>query len=156
FEILVVDNASFDGCSEMIENEFPAVRFIQSHENLGFARANNLAFKHSTGRILLFLNPDTEVVGPAVASMVASLEAMPDAGVVGAKLLNSDYSLQTSCVQSFPSILNQVFDADYLRAMLPNSSLWGNKVLFQDSRDPRPVDGITGACLMVRRRVFEE
>src|SRR6266849_1386974 len=72
-EILVVDNASFDGCGEMIRKEFPAVRFVQSQRNQGFARANNLGFEHSTGRILLFLNPDTEVVGSALELMAACL-----------------------------------------------------------------------------------
>src|SRR5712692_3541390 len=147
FEILVVDNASFDGCGEMLRHEFPAVRFIQSRDNLGFER--------STGRMLLFLNPDTEVVGPALECMMACLETVPDVGVVGPKLLNSDLSIQTSCLQSFPSILNQVLDADHLRAMFPKSSLWGNRALFEDSRQPVPVDGISGACLMVRRSVFE-
>src|SRR2546425_9542253 len=86
FEVLVVDNASFDGCGEMMRKEFRAVRFIQSRKNLGFARANNLASQHSTGRILLFLNPDTEVVGPALECMVACLESLPDGGVLGPKL----------------------------------------------------------------------
>src|SRR5713226_1336480 len=73
-EILVVDNASFDGCAEMIQTEFSEVRFIQSQDNLGFARANNLAFGHSSGSILLFLNPDTEIVGMALQDMMACLE----------------------------------------------------------------------------------
>ena len=155
FEVLVVDNASFDGCGEMIREQYPAVRFIQSQENLGFARANNLAFAHSTGRNLLFLNPDTELVGPALECMMACLESVPDAGVVGPKLLNSDLSIQTSCVRSFPSVLNRVLDSDYLRAMFRKSSLWGNRVLFEDSRDPLRVEAISGACLMIRRSVFE-
>src|SRR5207244_4459504 len=65
-EIVVVDNASFDGCGEMIRKEFPAVHFIESQENVGFARGNNLGFERSTARTLLFLNPDTEVVGTAL------------------------------------------------------------------------------------------
>src|SRR5438093_1553246 len=96
FEVVVVDNASFDGCEQMIRSEFPLVQFVQSQANLGFARGNNLGFGHSTGRILLFLNPDTEVIGPALARMVACVESVPDVGVVGSKLLNSDLSVQTS------------------------------------------------------------
>ena len=80
FEVIVIDNASFDGCMEMIQNEFPLVRFIQSQVNLGFARANNLASEDAIGKVLLFLNPDTEVSGPALQCMLASLESLPDAG----------------------------------------------------------------------------
>src|SRR3989442_14577959 len=92
FEVIVVDNASSDGCGEMIRREFAAVRFVQSWANLGFARANNLGVSQSVGRTLLFLNPDTEVVGTAVARMMACVDAAPDAGVVGPRLLNSDLS----------------------------------------------------------------
>jgi N-acetylglucosaminyl-diphospho-decaprenol L-rhamnosyltransferase len=155
-EILVVDNASFDGCAEMIQKEFPDVRFIQSQDNLGFARANNLAFEYSKGEILLFLNPDTEIVGSALQDMMACLDSNQNAGAIGAKLLNSDLSVQTSCLQAFPSILSQVLDSEYLRTMIPKSSLWGTQALFEDSRQPVPVEGISGACLMVRRSLFEQ
>ena len=110
FEVIVIDNASFDGCEEMIQNEFSLVRFIQSQKNLGFARANNLASEQATGKVLLFLNPDTEVIGPALQCMVDLLESAPDAGLVGPKLLNTDLSVQMSCIQSFPSILNLALD----------------------------------------------
>lgn len=155
FEVLVVDNASFDACEKIIQSEFPAVRFIQSGENLGFARANNLAFAYATGRILLFLNPDTELVGKAIVHLLTCFEVMPDAGVVGPKLLNTDLSIQTSCVRSFPSILNRVLDCEHLRGKFPNSSLWGNRVLLETRPDAVPVEAISGACLMIRRSVFE-
>jgi GT2 family glycosyltransferase len=90
----------------MIRKEFPSVRFIQSEENLGFARGNNFGFEYSTGEELLFLNPDTEVVGATLEDMVVLLGALPDAGAMGPKLLNSDFSIQTSCLHSFPAILN--------------------------------------------------
>lgn len=156
FEVIVIDNASFDGCEKMIQNEFSLVRFIQSQKNLGFARANNLASEQATGKILLFLNPDTEVIGPALQGMVACLMSLPDAGVVGPTLLNSDGSIQTSCIQSFPSILNQALDSEYLRAAFPKWSLWGNQALFEESSRPVVVEGISGACLMIRKRTFED
>lgn len=156
-EILVIDNASFDGCSEMIPIEFPAVRFIQSQENLGFACANNVAFEHSKGEILLFLNPDTEIVGTALQDMMTCVASRQDVGVVGPKLLNSDLSVQTSCLQSFPSILNQVLDSEFLRARFPKSFLWGNSVLFESEHGPVvEAQGISGACMMIRRSVFEQ
>lgn len=154
-EIFVIDNASFDGCGEMIQREFPEVRFIQSQENLGFARANNVGFEHSRGGVLMFLNPDTEIVGTALQDMMTCVHSTQDAGVVGAKLLNSDLTIQTSCLQSFPSILNQFLDAEWLRTMFPKSSLWGNRALWEDSLQPVPVEGISGACMMMRRSVFK-
>src|SRR5262245_61671019 len=65
-EIVVIDSASFDGADRMLQECYPHVRFLQSDVNIGFARANNRAFHHSIGETLLFLNPDTEVVGSAI------------------------------------------------------------------------------------------
>ena len=155
-EIIVVDNGSYDGCAEMITREFPGVAFIQSRENLGFARANNLGFEYSSGGSLLFLNPDTEVVGTALQVLLASLESIPDAGVVGARLLNSDLSVQTSCIQTFPTILNQALDIEGLRMAFPKCCLWNLSALFGEPEDEAAVDVISGACLMIKRAIFEK
>jgi GT2 family glycosyltransferase len=156
FEVIVVDNASHDGCDTMIAKDFSAVRFIQSHENSGFARANNLGFMHSCGRNVLFLNPDTELVGPAIDKLVHFLDLTPQAGVLGARLLNSDRSVQTSCIQRYPTILNQVLDADFLRDRFHNWSFWGTRALFDSPEKPAPVEVVSGACQMIRRGVFEQ
>ena len=121
FEVIVVDNASNDHCEQMLREEFPGVIFVQSGANLGFARANNLGFSHSTGEILLFLNPDTEVSDDSIVRMAHCLRATEGAAAVGARLLNTDGTLQTSCVQSFPTIANQLLDFDFLRRKFPTS-----------------------------------
>jgi len=155
FEIIVIDSASYDGCDRMLREEYPQVRFIQSTANLGFARANNLAFAASKGKAVLFLNPDTEVRGPAIQLMHEQLMSLPDAGAVGCKLLNSDGSLQTSCIQSFPTILNQVLNAEVLRRRFPRSSLWGMAPLFSKDTTPQVAEAISGACVLMKRDVFE-
>ena len=155
FEVMVIDNASFDGSEELIRAEFPEVKFIQSTENIGFARANNLGFQHSTGEALLFLNPDTEVRSSAINELFTSLHSVPDAGAIGGKLLNSDGSLQISCIQPFPTILNQMFDLEWLQVRFPRLKIWGIRPLFLDRGVPEEVDVVSGACLMVKRSVFE-
>jgi N-acetylglucosaminyl-diphospho-decaprenol L-rhamnosyltransferase len=155
YEIVVIDSGSFDGSRQMVRESFPGVKFIQSATNLGFARANNRAYEASRGEYVLFLNPDTEVIGTAIEDMHAALKALPDGGAVGCKLLNSDGTLQSSCVQSIPTILNQLLDSEALRARWPKSRLWGMAALFDGSAAPRPVEAISGACLMVKRSAFE-
>lgn len=154
FEIIVVDNASFDGCGQIVQDEFPAAKFIQSTTNLGFARANNLGAREAQGRILLFLNPDTEVIGDALCRMARFMDEVSDAGIVGCKLLNTDLSLQTSCVQAFPSILNQALDTEFLRRTFPKSFLWGTRALLADGA-PTEVEMIAGACLMIKADMFK-
>ncbi len=156
FEVIVIDSGSFDGCGEMLRERFPQVRFIQSEKNLGFAKANNLAARSARGDALLFLNPDTELPGPAIQTLLAALESLPDAGAVGATLLNTDGTVQTSCIQSFPTILNQVLDAEVLRRRFPHSRLWGMTALFATDGRPQPVAAVSGACVLVRRTAFEK
>ena len=156
FEIVVVDGASYDGCGEMLAREFPSVCFVQSSENVGFARANNLGVRHAKGGSFLFLNPDTELIEDTCRILFEQLQSLPGAGAVGCRLLNGDRTLQTSCVQSFPTVLNQALDSDYLRRTVsPLPPLGHDRALFEPGADPVPVEVISGACLMVKRECFE-
>jgi N-acetylglucosaminyl-diphospho-decaprenol L-rhamnosyltransferase len=155
-EIIVIDNASYDGCDKMIESEFPMVSFIQSETNIGFAGANNLGISMASGKYILFLNPDTEVEALAIEKLRDSLAALPTAGIVGARLLNSDRSIQTTSVTAFPSIMNQLLGAEWLRQRLPRLSLWGMRSLFDESVCPVEVEAVSGACLMSKREVVDQ
>ena len=76
---------------------------------------------------MLFLNPDTEIIGDALVTYgLISGCVCRTAGIVGCRLLNTDLSLQTSCVQAFPSILNQALDTEHLRQALPQTAPLGN------------------------------
>lgn len=156
FEIIVIDSASFDGCGEMLQTLWPQeVRFIQSRENIGFARANNEAFKCATGEAVLFLNPDTEILEGAINVTLQTLQSRLDSGAVGCKLLNSDGSIQITSTRAFPTLMNQLFESDFLRRCFPRSSLWGMAPLFSEGRHAVSVDALSGAFLMFRRGVFE-
>jgi GT2 family glycosyltransferase len=155
FEVIIVDNGSFDSAAGIVKTEFPSVRFIQSPTNLGFAKANNLGVSAAQGRNLLFLNPDTEIIGASLRRMSSFLDRTPRAGIAGCKLLNTDGSLQTTCVQPFPSILNQAVDAEYLRRTFPRLKLWGMQALLTSDKKPAVVEMICGACLMIKAEVFK-
>lgn len=156
FEVIVVDNYSGDGTDIFLRDEFPQVKYVKSMVNLGFTRGNNLGYAHSSGEFLLFLNPDTEIIGDALQLMVKTLEKCPRAAIAGPKLLNSDGALQTSCIQSFPTVLNQFASSDISRRIFPRSSLWGTDAFFQHHGAPRQVEMVSGACLMMRREAFED
>jgi GT2 family glycosyltransferase len=153
-EIIVVDNASYDACKQKLADGFPDVAFIQSPVNLGFGKANNLGAQHAAGEVLLFLNPDTEIKENALDRLYAVYSALKAPGAVGCRLLNSDGSLQKSCVQPFPTVLNQVLDADALMRLFPTSDLWKNAVLLGEELEPAAVEVISGACIMIGKNVF--
>lgn len=156
YEVLVVDNDSGDGCGMMLEEQFPHVRYIECRTNLGFAGANNLAEAESHGRYILFLNPDTEVCAGAIESLAAALDAHPEAGMAGARLLNTDRTLQTTCVTAVPNILNQTLNFQWLRSTFPMWGIWGMRALYRSGKAPAVVEAISGACMMVRRAVVEQ
>ena len=101
YEVIVVDNASYDGCGERLAHEYPGIIFVQSQCNLGFARANNLGSEYAQGPVLLFLNPDTEVQDRAIDRLYAHFQTLPDSGVAGCRLLNSDGSVDKFQRNSF-------------------------------------------------------
>jgi N-acetylglucosaminyl-diphospho-decaprenol L-rhamnosyltransferase len=153
-EVIVVDNASPTGDVDSLKAQFPEIKLIKSGTNLGFAGANNLGFRQASGDFVLFLNPDTKLVSPAINVMLQHLQTLPAAGVVGCKLLNADLSVQTSSIMNFPTILNSMFRVEYLRLRWPK--LWGIGPLFSAYPGPVVVEAISGACMLVRREVFEK
>ena len=154
-EIIVVDSGSFDGCERMLQQFYPEVYFIQSKNNVGFARANNLGAAASRGTVLLFLNPDTEVCGNAIVDLYTYVNEHADVGVAGCRLLNRDGSLQASCVQPIPTILNQVMDIAILQRWFSKVGLWRSALSFEGIIEPVPVEAVSGACMMIRREVFD-
>ena len=156
FEVIVIDNATYDGCEHMLMEGFADVFYIQSDRNLGFGRANNLAAERANGDVVLFLNPDTELRPGAIKRLLSVLYEKKDAGIVSGLLLNSDGSIQTSCLQAFPSILNQVLDFEFLRQWFPRWKMWGMQPLFENLTEPVAVDVVTGAVMMMRYDVFQK
>ena len=155
FEIIVVDNGSTRGDPGTLQRDYPGVRIVTNDENLGFAKANNLAYARSSGDCLLFLNPDTKLRNPAIDIMVREMAKIPDAGVVGCTLFNSDLSVQTESIQRFPRILNQLLDIECLRRRWPACRLWEIAPLFAEQQHPVRVEVIPGACMLLKREVFE-
>ena len=153
-EIIIVDNASPEGGVDGLQLQYRDLLIVKSAVNLGFAGANNLGFKSSSGEYLLFLNPDTELTPGAVLTMMNRSKSLPDAGIIGCKLLNSDASVQISCIQTFPTITNQLLDNEYLQLRWPNCRLWNLAPLFSGNAEPAAVEVISGACMLIKREVF--
>lgn len=152
FEVFVADNGSYDGSVEMVKRLFPQVRLFENRRNLGFAEGNNLAIHHSSGRLVLLLNPDTEVRPGAVDRLVRFMDEQPRVGAAGARLLNPDGSLQISCYPS-PTLARELWRLFHLDRFYPYAA-YPMDVWQLDA--PRFVDVLMGACLVLRRAVLDQ
>lgn len=151
-ETIVVDNASTDGSAAMVRERFPWVQLIENRQNVGFARANNQAICHSRGRYVLLLNSDTVVHAGALGRLVAFMEAQPQAGACGPRLLNGDGTLQ-------PSAHPMLTPGREFWRLAFLERLWPRATYRQESWDtttPRPVEVIKGACLLLRRAALDQ
>jgi GT2 family glycosyltransferase len=155
-ETVVVDNASGDGTVEMVRERFPEVHLIANAENHGFAAANNQGLAVSSGRHVLFLNPDTRAEEGALAVLVRTLDADGGLGAVGPQLLNEDGSVQPS-VRTDPTVaalLHQYTPLRLLRILAPAYHRYKRRDMgFRSAAD---VDTLMGAALCVPRRVLDE
>jgi len=154
-EIIVVDNASTDGSVEIVRVEFPGVRLIANADNRGFPAANNQGIAVARGRYVLLLNPDTEVVGDALATMVAFADANPDVGIVGPQLLNPDGSVQSSR-RRFPTLLIAFFESTWLQPYAPRRVLERYYILDQPDDVVLDVDWVKGAAMMARWEAIQQ
>lgn len=153
-EVWVVDNASEDGSPEMVAEDFPQVKLIRNTENRGFAAANNQALALAQGRHVLLLNSDTLVLGSVLPASVAWLDANPEVGVMGCRVLNTDHSLQKTC-SMFPSLLNLSLQAAGL-TRLPGRFFDRYRMERWDRRCERDVDVVSGCYMLVRRDAMEQ
>jgi N-acetylglucosaminyl-diphospho-decaprenol L-rhamnosyltransferase len=151
-EIIVVDNAS-DDCSAGAARRWTDVRVIESGGNLGFARANNVGIRASTGANLLLLNGDTIVPAGAIDGLVAELDRLEDMAVVGPRLVDADGRAELS----FGPMIGPVNELRQKLLVLGHENRIGlvSALVERRTRRPHYPDWVSGACLLVRRRDAE-
>jgi N-acetylglucosaminyl-diphospho-decaprenol L-rhamnosyltransferase len=153
-EIIVVDNASEDGIGKMLAERHPDVRFIPSPVNGGFAHGNNLGLAAAKGRYALIMNPDITVRAGAIDELVTFMDAHPDVGVCGPKLVRPDGSLDDSCYRE-PTIGIPAYRRTPLGRLPAGRKAVAHYTMADKGRDETmDVDWLLGAVLMVRREAL--
>jgi len=153
FEIIVVDNASHDDSQQMLKNEFPKVKLIESEKNVGFGRANNLGAEQATGKYLFLLNSDTILINNAVFFLFDFLENNPKAGICCGNLFDENKKPNRSYfMYSSPLFreLNRFF------ARLPEKICYGKNATFNYTKKPKIISDSTAADLMIRAELFKK
>ena len=153
-EVIVVDNASEDGSLDRLQPLFPSVQFIANKENTGFAKANNQALALAKGEFILFLNPDTILPEDAFEKSIAFMQAHPDAGALGVRMIDGAGNFLKESKRAFPSPATSFFKLSGLTSHFPASRLFGRYYLGHlDEHTTQPVDVLAGAFMLLPRRV---
>ncbi len=155
-EMIVVDNFSSDGAPDIIEKIFPTVKLIRNDRNLGFAKANNIGIKISSGEYVCLMNSDIIVRKGCIHRLLEYMNSNTNVGVVGPKTLNADGSLQRSCF-SLPTIWNSLCRVFALDSLFPKTQLFGRRLMTYWAHDEiRSVEALNGCFLLVRREALNE
>ncbi|MBN1642602.1 MAG: glycosyltransferase family 2 protein [Anaerolineae bacterium] len=161
YELIVVDNASRDGLADAVAAAYPAVNLIRNAENLGFARAGNIGYQVSSGRYLLFSNPDIEVTTETLPTLIEAMDADPGVGACTPYLeLARTGEVDWGAHRGFPTpwaALTYFTRLDRLfRRSRTLSQIFGQyHLLDRDLSVPHQVDAIRGGFAFVRREAFE-
>jgi len=156
FELIVVDNASSDGSADAIADMFPTVRLIRATENLGFARANNLAAEQARGRWLLLLNPDTIILNGAIDNIVEFGEDHPTAGIYGGRTVFADGRLNIASCWGRITPWSSFCQAVGLSTVFKGSNLFDLEAMGSFQRDQiRQVDIVVGCFLLIQKTLWD-
>lgn len=156
FELLVVDNASSDRSAEAIARHPRRPRLLALDDNIGFARANNLAAGDAKGDFILLLNPDVIVNSGAIDALMAFAQTTPDAGIWGGRTLHADGSLNPSSCWGRMSPWNLLCRASGLTGLFAGSEVFNSEAYGGWQRDSiRQVDIVSGCFLLIRRDLWE-
>lgn len=148
-ETIVVDNCSRDGSAAMVRKEFPWVHVIESKENLGFGRANNLAFTAARGRYIVLLNSDAFLQQNTLCLSLKKMEADPTVGLASGRLVGRDGELQPSA-RMFPNLLRQLLVISGLAHKFAGSRFFGQADrTWADPMEAAEVDWVPGAYSII-------
>lgn len=154
YEVIVLDNDSKDDSVEMLhefkkQHSSPSMRVIESKENLGFSKGNNAAVKQATGKHLLFLNSDTEILDDAIISLYSFFTSdLNTYAFVGPKLIEKDGKTPQASAGHFYT-LPVVFAALFLRGDYYGLTRFS-------PRFTKKVDWVSGACFMCKKDDFDK
>ncbi|HMO38217.1 MAG TPA: glycosyltransferase [Saprospiraceae bacterium] len=156
-ETWVVDNNSNDGSAAMVRAQFPEVQLIVNEQNTGFAKANNQAISASSGTYVLLLNPDTVVAEDTLAQCIAFMDAHPEAGGLGARMIDGSGRFLPESKRGFPSPWVAFCKTFGLAALFPQSRRFNHYHLgYLPEQETHEVEVLAGAFMLLRRSVLHE
>lgn len=156
-EVYVVDNASGDGSVAYLRERYPDVIYIENTDNLGFAKANNVALCRTSAEYVLLLNPDTIIGEDVLRECVSCMDGDPMIGACGVKMLNLDGSFAKESRRGVPTPTTAFFHMSGLSKLFPRHRVIGKyHMLYLDENQRNEIEIISGAFMFIRRSLLDE
>jgi len=154
-EVIVVENASGDGIGELIRGKYPWVTYMEPEGNLGFGKANNLAYEVASGEFILFLNPDTISSEACYLHCIQRLQGDRGIGVISPRLVMLDGEMDLACRRSIPTVWDGFCRAVGLASRFPKVPLFaGYNLTYLPDDGTYDVGSVNGAFMMCPRRAL--
>lgn len=147
-EVIVVDNASSEGCAERVREHFPEVDLHVNEENRGFSVAVNQGVRQASGEYILILNPDSVLPEDAIGKVLDFADSQKDLGAVGCRFLDGKGRFLPECKRNFPG-----FRSAMLKLVGINRGYYADHLQEEGSGE---VEVLTGAFMLMRRALFEQ
>jgi GT2 family glycosyltransferase/nucleoside-diphosphate-sugar epimerase len=159
-EVFVSDNRSTDNSIFELRCTFPSeprLKIIENTNNLGFARANNIALPQARGDFILFLNPDCIIEPDTIREMLAVMENHPNAGMAGCLIRNPDGSEQPGCRRNIPTPWRTFIRLARLNKLAKYHPRFESYIQtgLPMPDGPLAVEAISGAFMLARRSAID-
>lgn len=156
-ELFVVDNNSIDGSVDMVRAKFPNVHLIANKENLGFSKANNQAMRLANGEYVLLLNPDTVVEEDTFVKVVEFMDAHPDAGGLGVRMLDGKGKFLPESKRGLPTPAVAFYKIFGISRLFPKSRIFGRYHLgYLDEFETNEIEILSGAFMLMRKEALDK
>lgn len=156
-EIIVIDNNSVDGSDDMMREKFPEIPYIFNKENLGFSKANNQGMKMAQGEFVLLLNPDTVVEEMTFRLTIDFMNAHPEAGGLGVRMLDGRGKFLPESKRGLPTPSVAFYKIFGLSTLFPKSRTFGKYHLgYLSEFETHEIEILSGAFMMMRKSVLDE
>lgn len=157
YELWVIDNASLDGTAQMVKEKFPYINFMELENNIGYAKANNLAINKCLGEYILFLNPDTIIFPDTLHTMLELMDKNKDIGVSSCKVSLIDGKLDLACRRNFPTPLDLLYKRFGLSNLFSSSKIFAHyNLLYMPQDQAYDVQSVAGVFMLTRKEIIKQ
>lgn len=156
-EVYVVDNNSVDGSVAMVQERFTWVHCIANKENVGFSKANNQAMRVAKGEYVLLLNPDTVVEEDTFKKVIEFMDAHPDAGGLGVKMVDGKGIFLPESKRGLPSPETSFYKIFGISKLFPRSARFNRYHLGHlSNEDTHEIEILSGAFMLMRKQALDK